>query len=95
VHRRCVIALWTVVNLAAALGVARAQAPDAAKDEETIKRIIAATTQAFSKHDAKAWVQYCTNDAQLITVRGESMKGRAQIENGLATIFQTRGVQRE
>lgn len=32
-----------------------------------------------------------TSDTQLVTVRGESMKGVAQIEKGLATIFQTRG----
>jgi uncharacterized protein (TIGR02246 family) len=51
---------------------------------------MAATTEAFSKHDAKAWVRYCTADAQLVTVRGESMNGVAQIEKGLAAIFQTR-----
>jgi uncharacterized protein (TIGR02246 family) len=75
----------------AASGIARAQTPDSRKDEEAIKAIISATTDAFSKRDAKAWVQYCTNDAQLVTVRGESMKGVAQIEKGLATIFRTRG----
>jgi uncharacterized protein (TIGR02246 family) len=37
------------------------------------------------------WVKYCTPDAQLVTVRGESMKGVAAIEKGLTTIFQTRG----
>jgi uncharacterized protein (TIGR02246 family) len=90
VHRRCVIALWTVFNLAAAQGVAHAQAHDARKDEEVIKAIMAATTDAFSKHDARAWVRYCTADAQLVTVRGESMNGVAQIEKGLAAIFQER-----
>ena len=54
----------------AASGIARAQTPDSRKDEEAIKAIISASTDAFSKHDAKAWVQYCTNDAQLVTVRG-------------------------
>jgi uncharacterized protein (TIGR02246 family) len=73
-----------------AASVAPAQAPDVRKDEEAIKAIMAATTEAFSKHDAKAWVQHCTPDAQLVTVRGESMKGVAQIEKGLAAIFQTR-----
>jgi len=52
---------------------------------------MAATTDAFSRHDAKAWVEFCTPDAQLVTVRGESMKGIAAIEKGLTTIFQTRG----
>ena len=52
---------------------------------------MAATTDAFSRHDAKAWVKFCTPDAQLVTVRGESMKGIAEIEKGLTAIFQTRG----
>ena len=52
---------------------------------------MAATTDAFSRHDAKAWVKFCTPDAQLVTVRGESMNGIAAIEKGLTTIFQTRG----
>lgn len=85
------IALLIIGTLAAASDVARAQAADPRKDEEAIEAIITATTDAFSKHDARAWVQYCTTDAQLVTVRGESMKGVAQIEKGLAMIFQTRG----
>ena len=52
---------------------------------------MAATTDAFSRHDAKAWVKFCTPDAQLVTVRGESMNGVGEIERGLTTIFETRG----
>jgi uncharacterized protein (TIGR02246 family) len=90
VGRRVVFALLLIVQLAAASSVAHAQAADAREDEETIKAIMAATTDAFSRHDAAAWVRYCTPDAQLVTVRGESMKGVAQIEKGLTSIFQTR-----
>ena len=60
-------------------------------DEDAIKAVIAATTDAFSQRDAKAWVKLCTPDAQLVTVRGESMNGVAEIEQGLTRIFQTRG----
>lgn len=60
-------------------------------DEDSIRAVMAATTDAFSRHDAKAWVKFCAPDAQLVTVRGESMKGIAEIEKGLTTIFQTRG----
>ena len=60
-------------------------------DEDAIKAVIAATTDAFSRHDAKAWVKRCTPDAQLVTVRGEYMNGIGEIEKGLTTIFQTRG----
>lgn len=52
---------------------------------------MAATTDAFSRDDAKAWAKFCTPGAQLVTVRGEFMNGVAEIEKGLGAIFQTRG----
>ena len=60
-------------------------------EEDAIRAVIAGTTDAFNAHDAKAWIRFCTPDAQLVTVRGESTKGMAEIEQGLAAIFQTRG----
>ena len=88
----------SLATLIVALGVFAAsdsagQAPPSGtrNDEEAIKAVIAATTDAFSRHDAKAWVKLCTPDAQLVTVRGESMNGVGEIEKGLTTIFQTRG----
>ena len=80
-----------LVVLAATDGTGQATSSTSRNDEESIKAVIAATTEAFSRHDAKAWVKFCTPDAQLVTVRGESMKGVAAIEKGLTTIFQTRG----
>jgi uncharacterized protein (TIGR02246 family) len=76
---------------AASAGAGQTRAPEARNDEEAIKAVIAATTDAFSRHDAKAWVKLCTPDAQLVTVRGESMNGVAEIEKGLTRIFETRG----
>jgi uncharacterized protein (TIGR02246 family) len=61
------------------------------KDEAAIRAVLAATTDAFSRRDAKAWVTFCTPGAQLVTVRGESMNGVDEIEKGLTRIFQTRG----
>ena len=61
------------------------------KDEDAIRQVMAATTEAFSRHDAKAWVKFCTPDARLVTVRGESMNGVVEIEKGLTAIFKTRG----
>jgi len=88
----------SLVVLIVALGVftasdraGQAGAPAARNDEDAIKQVIAATTEAFSRHDAKAWVKFCTPDARLVTVRGESMNGVREIEKGLTTIFQTRG----
>jgi uncharacterized protein (TIGR02246 family) len=91
VRGRHIVAVFIIGTFTAASAGVRAQAPDTREDEEAIRAIISATTDAFSRHDAKVWVQYCTSDAQLVTVRGESMNGVAQIEKGLAAIFQTRG----
>jgi ketosteroid isomerase-like protein len=49
-----------------------------------------ATTKAFSNHDAKAWAEFCTPTAPLVSIRGESMEGVAEIEKGLAMVFATR-----
>ena len=68
-----------------------AQAYGTRSEEDAIRAVIAGTTDAFNAHDAKAWTRFCTPDAQLVTVRGESMKGVAEIVKGLAAIFQTRG----
>ena len=62
-----------------------------ASDEQAIRSLMALTTDAFNKHDAKAWAAVCTPDARLVTVRGESMNGAAAIEQGLAAIFSSRG----
>ena len=90
--RQGLVALIVAVGVVAASGSAEQSIPPGTRsDEDAIKAVIAETTDAFSRRDAKAWVKFCTPDAQLVTVRGESMKGVAQIEKGLATIFQTRG----
>jgi uncharacterized protein (TIGR02246 family) len=67
-----------------------AQSQTARADEEAIRKIIAATTDAFNQHDAKAFVRFYTPDAELVTVRGERMNGAVEIEKGLATVFATR-----
>lgn len=60
------------------------------EDEEAIRKVIVGTTEAFNQHDAKAFTRFYTSDAELVTVRGERMKGAAEIEKGLAAIFATR-----
>lgn len=88
---RAVLLAALVVVSSAADSAAQAPSSDSRNDEESIRAVMTATTDAFSRHDAKAWVKFCTPDAQLVTVRGESMKGIAEIEKGLTAIFQTRG----
>lgn len=66
------------------------QSPTTREDEEAIKKVIAGTTEAFNKHDAKAFARFYTPDAELVTVRGERMRGAVEIEKGLEAIFATR-----
>ena len=54
---------------AACVGAAQAPSPGTRKDEDAVRAVIAATTHAFTRHDAKAWVKFCTPDARLVTVR--------------------------
>ena len=67
-----------------------AQIPISREDDEAIRKVIAGTTEAFNKHDAKAFAAFYAPDAELVTVRGERMKGATEIEKGLASIFATR-----
>jgi uncharacterized protein (TIGR02246 family) len=59
-------------------------------DLAAIRQVITETTSAFNLHDAKAFARHYTSDAWLVTVRGESMAGTAEIENELASIFKSR-----
>jgi hypothetical protein len=57
VRRHIAIALILAINMAAGSDAANAQSSGTRTDEELIKSIMAATTEAFSNHDAKAWAQ--------------------------------------
>src|SRR6266508_2026568 len=65
-------------------------AQGSAEDELAIRRVIVQTTEAFNAHDAAAFARFYTPDADLVTVRGEVMRGSAAIERWLASIFATR-----
>jgi uncharacterized protein (TIGR02246 family) len=91
VKRFKLLMLVTALQVTPCVAAASAQSLATRAQEEAIKALMLQTTDAFNKHDAKAWAQFCTPDAQLVTVRGESMKGIAEIEKGLAAIFETRG----
>jgi uncharacterized protein (TIGR02246 family) len=82
-----ILGIWVSVCAVAS----NAQNRSSGAEQAAIKTLIAETTEAFNKHDAKAWARFCTPDARLVTVRGESMNGVAEIEKGLTAIFQTRG----
>ena len=52
--------------------------------------LVAQRFKAFNAHDAKAYIRLCTQDADLVTVRGETMRGIAEIEEGLTGLFTAR-----
>ena len=71
------------------LASAEAQ-PGAQADEDAIKKVILEMTTGFNTHDAPTASRMYTPNARLVTVRGEVMNGRAEIEKGLSSIFATR-----
>src|SRR4030095_3696144 len=93
VSMKSVHAILMVIVLATVAhghGVAAAAQTRDQREDDAIRAVIAGITEAFNRHDAKAWIRFATSDAQLVTVRGESMTGVAEIERGLTTLFQTR-----
>ena len=82
----CVLAVLVAATSLDAKGDSAAERSEA----EAVNAVISATTKAFNRHDARAWAQLSTPDARLVTVRGESMRGSAEIENGLQSIFKAR-----
>ena len=62
------------------------------RNQVAIRCVITATTEAFNQHDTVAFVAHYTPDADLMTVRGEVMKGTSEIQARLKRIFDTREV---
>ena len=60
------------------------------ESEAAIRKIIVEMTEGFNSHDGKAASRMYAADARLVTVRGDVMNGRADIEKGLNAIFATR-----
>ena len=63
---------------------------DYGNDEQSIRDLFDQMTEGFNNHDAVAATKMYAPDAELVTVRGERMRGAAAIEAGLASILSTR-----
>jgi uncharacterized protein (TIGR02246 family) len=68
-----------------------AQQSGSRQDEEAIKASILATLKGFNAHDAKLTAQAYMADSDLVTVRGDFVKGRTEIEKRLTGLFATTG----
>ena len=60
------------------------------RDEDAIRAAIIATIDGFNAHDAKRATQAYMPESDLVTVRGDVLKGRPEIERRLAELFATR-----
>ena len=60
------------------------------KDEELIKKVLTDFTDAWNKHDAKAFSNVFSEDADFTNVRGTSAHGRSEVEKFHAPLFTTR-----
>lgn len=65
--------------------------PGLRRDEEAIRAAIIATIDGFNAHDAERATQAYMPESDLVTVRGDVLKGRAEIERRLVELFATRG----
>lgn len=61
-----------------------------AKDEERIKKVLTDFTDAWNKHDAKAFSNVFSEDADFTNVVGKGSTGRNEIEKFHAPGFSTR-----
>jgi uncharacterized protein (TIGR02246 family) len=61
-----------------------------AKDEELIKKVLTDFTDSWNKHDAKAFSNVFSEDADFTNVRGTSAHGRSEVEKFHAPLFTTR-----
>lgn len=68
----------------------KAQWTQSQSDEDAIRKVIVEMTTGFNSHDGRAASIMYASDAKLVTVRGEVMNGRGEIEKGLSSIFATR-----
>ncbi|MBT2622655.1 SgcJ/EcaC family oxidoreductase [Chryseobacterium sp. ISL-6] len=59
-------------------------------DEAEIKQVLADFTTTWNKHDAKAFSNIFTNDADLTNVHGQSFHGKSEIETHHELIFAIR-----
>jgi uncharacterized protein (TIGR02246 family) len=57
--------------------------------EPAISRLLAEQSDAWNRHDAKAWVASFSEDAEFINILGMLLVGRSEIERRHAEIFKT------
>lgn len=67
-------------------GAQTKQGPQA-RDEEVLRKLVTAQTEAWNRHDAAAWSKDFAPDATFINIVGSVFTGREEIERRHAAIF--------
>ena len=88
-HRGLLMALGAAMIIAPTMS-GTAQSLGNRDDEEAIKKVIIEMTEGFNRHDAKAATRMYLPDGDFVSVRGETAKGAAEVEEKLAAILATR-----
>lgn len=73
-----------VLMLGSATGCA---APEGERGEAAIRALLARQAEAWNEHDARAWCESFTEDAEFVNILGMLFHGRAQIEARHAELF--------
>jgi uncharacterized protein (TIGR02246 family) len=71
------------------IATALAQTP-AANDEQAIRKLVSDFVDAWNQHDAHAFAERFTEDADFTNVRGDSAHGRKAVEDFHAPMFASR-----
>ncbi len=58
-----------------------------AEDETAVRQVVAALGETWNRHDGKAYSLLFTEDMDFVTIGGNSVRGRAELEKLMAWLF--------
>ena len=79
--------LAVVLSFCLASPVQAQAAPGHARDEVSLRKLVAEQTEAWNRHDAAAWSKDFAPEAEFINIVGTVFSGREEIEKRHASVF--------
>ena len=79
--------LAVVLSFCLAAPVQAQSARGQARDEASLRKLVAEQTEAWNRHDAAAWSKDFAPDAEFINIVGTVFSGREEIEKRHAAVF--------
>jgi uncharacterized protein (TIGR02246 family) len=89
--RLLMLIIFSIASIGLTVGnvsTGRGQTPGNAEDVQAIKKIILQMTDGMNKNDAKEIADVYTPDGDLITILGQWLRGRPEIERVMGAVFQ-------